>query len=61
MPVELRGLLRWCALCMQVLNLAGNQLQAVPSDVGWLGLKELNINGNPHLHIPSHVMHGGLQ
>jgi hypothetical protein len=46
---------------MQVLNLAGNRLRAIPSDVGWLGLKQLNISDNPDLNIPAHVLQCGFK
>jgi hypothetical protein len=49
------------AMCMQVLNLAGNRLRAIPSDVGWLGLKQLNISDNPDLNIPAHVLQCGFK
>lgn len=46
---------------LQVLNLAGNKLRAIPSDVGWLGLKQLNISDNPDLNIPAHVLQCGFK
>ncbi|KAF6266084.1 hypothetical protein COO60DRAFT_642489 [Scenedesmus sp. NREL 46B-D3] len=46
---------------LHVLNLAGNQLRAIPSDVGWLGLKQLNISDNPDLNIPAHVLQCGFK
>jgi hypothetical protein len=56
MPFDLH-----CCLALQVLNLAGNRLRAIPSDVGWLGLKQLNISDNPDLNIPAHVLQCGFK
>lgn len=47
-------------LALQVLNLAGNKLRCLPCDVGWLGLKQLNVSDNPDLNIPAHVMQCGF-
>lgn len=45
----------------QVLNLAGNRLRTIPSDVGWLALKQLNISNNLDLNIPAHVLQCGFK
>lgn len=46
---------------VQVLSVAGNRLRALPCEIGWLGLKQLNISENPDLNIPEHVMHCGFR
>jgi hypothetical protein len=45
----------------QVLNLSGNRLRALPSDLGWLSLKQLSITDNPDLQVPTHVLQKGLR
>lgn len=50
-----------CLVRLQVLNLAGNRLRSLPSDIGWLSLKQLNISDNPDLSIPPHVLQKGFK
>ncbi len=44
--VELQG--PWAQLeSLAVLDLEGNSLRSMPSDIGWLQLRQLNISVNP--------------
>jgi hypothetical protein len=39
-------------ICTQVLDVSNNRLRRLPADIGWLGLKQLDVSGNPDLAFP---------
>ena len=45
----------------QVLNLAHNDIRAVPVDIGWLPLTALELEGNANLRIPQNVQAQGFR
>jgi leucine-rich repeat protein SHOC2 len=45
---------------LQVLDLESNKLESLPSDLGWLPLRELKLDGNTRLRVPTAVMSRGI-
>lgn len=47
---------------LQALDLGGNQLRWLPSEVALLaGLQQLNVAANPDFHLPASVAQGGIR
>lgn len=45
----------------QGLNVANNDLEFIPADIGWLPLRELHVSGNPRLRMPPVVLKQGFK
>lgn len=45
----------------QTLNLSYNQLSVIPSDLGWLPLQQLQLQGNTGLRMPAVILDRGFR